>query len=253
MMCDYSRRNKQYKRCCAALSAFVLLAGLLFVTSANAQSRPGWCQPDQRPKINIRPKSRDVEYDFSKSIAQINRKKIDTKSPYSDDVISRAGGLMSGGIRTNHRFKIATKTQRRRNLACAWFDTITVRITIEPTIYVAREFDKGSCPRRAILEHEHKHISVDRKIVDKYAKQIGHAVKDYVDSNRVYGPVRASRLKNLQQRMSDHLSRVISQIGRRMERERNRRQQGIDTRQEYKRVREQCRESQWPDAFNGRG
>jgi hypothetical protein len=252
-MRNNSRRYKQYKRFCAALSALLLLAGLLFADSANAQNRPGWCNPEDPPRINIRPESRDIKYDFSKSMAQINRKDIDTKNPYSDDVISKAGGLMSGGIRTKKRFKIATRTQRRQSLACAWFDTITVRIMIEPTIYVAREFEKGSCPRRAILEHEHKHIRVDREIVNKYARKIGRAVKDYVDSNPVYGPVRANRLNNLQQRMSDQLNRLVSTIGKRMERERGRRQQGIDTLEEYERVRAQCSESQWPDAFSGRG
>ena len=234
------------------IAALVLVAVISAAWPASAQSRPGWCVPDKRPQINIRPETKDIDYDFSKSIAQINQKNIDTKSPYSDDVISRAGGLMSGGIRTKHRFKIATKTQRRRNLACAWFDTITVRMTIEPTIYVAREFDKGSCPRRAILEHEQKHIRVDREIVNKYAREIGQAVKGYIDSNPAYGPVRANRLKDLQQRMTDQLDRLVSQVGRRMERERNRRQQNVDTRAEYERVRKQCRESQWPDEFNAR-
>lgn len=252
MMVNHNRRDIRLECTCARAGAFLLLACLFFAHSAHAQSRPGWCEPDKRPQINIRPESRDVTYDFSKSIAQINQKQIDTKSPYSDDVISRAGGLMSGGIRTKQSFKIANKTQRRRNLACAWFDTITVKITIEPTIYVAREFDKGSCPRRAILEHERKHIRVDRDIVNKYAKKIGRAVKEYVDENRVYGPVRANRLRDLQQRMSDQLERLITKVSRRMQRERGQRQQAIDTRKEYERVREQCSTSQWPDEFNGR-
>ena len=229
--------------------AFVVT--LFMLQPASAQDRPGWCAFDKRPEINIKPETKDIKYDFNKSIARINQKTIDTKSPYSDDVISKAGGLMSGGIRTSHRFKVATKTLARRNLACAWFDTITVRITIDPTIFVAREFGKGSCPRRAILEHEHKHIRVDREIVNKYAKKIGRALKSYVDKNPVYGPVRASRLKSLQQRMTDQLDRLTSQIGRRMEQERKRRQQAIDTRKEYERVRNECPESQWPTKFNG--
>ena len=234
-------------------ASFVVFLGcLLLAPIANAQDRPGWCRPDNPPEINIKPASEDIDYDFSLSIAEINKKKIDTENPYGDGVISRAGGLMSGGIRTKHRFRIATKTKRRDNLACAWFDTITVRMIIEPTIYVAREFDKGSCPRRAILDHEQKHIRVDRQVVNKYAKEIGHTLKDYVDKYNIYGPVRARRLKDLQARMADRLKRIITQVSRRMERERSQRQQAIDTRAEYKRVRKQCPESQWPDAFNSR-
>ena len=220
-----------------------LLVSLFWLQQANAQNRPDWCEPNKRPEVNIKPESDEVKYDFSKSIAQINRKNIDTKNPYSDNVITKAGGLMSGGIETRRRFEIGTKEQIYMKQACAWYDRIIVRIKIEPTIYIAREYGKQSCPHRAILEHEQQ----------KYARKFGRAVKNYVDNNRVYGPVPSTRLQNMQKRMTDQVNRVISRIGRRMERERQRRQQAVDTRKEYERVRKQCPESQWPDEFGSRG
>ena len=230
-----------------------LISSLFCLQPADAQNRPEWCEPDKRPEINIKPKSDKVKYNFSKSIDQINRKNIDTKNPYSDNVITKAGGLMSGGIETRHRFEIGTKERTYKKQVCAWYDKITVRIKIEPTIFVAREFGKNSCPRRAILEHEQKHIRVDREIVQKYARKFGRAIKNYIDNNHVYGPVPSDGFKNMQKRMTDQINWVISRVGRRMERERQRRQQAVDTRKEYERVRNQCPASQWPDEFGNRG
>lgn len=220
----------------------LLLLASIIPNNAIAQSHGDWCYARSAPYIDIVPRTDAIQYDFTKSEAELNSFKIDTVNPYGENVIVDVGGLMAGGIELKHSAKVGYVSNPNNGLACLWFDSLTVDIGISPTIYVAREYNKGTCMHNAILEHEMKHIEVDRQIVNKYANVIGYKLNDFLSQNSVYGPFPDSQIHTMQQQMTNQISDIIRNSTDIMKQDRAAAQQAIDSREEYDRVSGLCKD-----------
>ena len=200
-----------------------------------------WCKPDRGPKIDVKTSTDQVNWDYSKSEKDLNRFKIDTVNPYGNNIITDVGGLMQGGIELAERMSFRNITNNRMGQVCYWFDTVTVTLHIKPTIFIASEFPQGTCKHNAIRDHELKHIQVDREIVNKYAALIGKAVKDELDRQAVYGPYKVAQAKEVEKYMTGRLESVLKYYSAMMSDERKRRQQVVDSLNEYESVNKACR------------
>jgi hypothetical protein len=220
------------------------LVALCFAGAAPAVAGSGgnsWCKAEKAPRIEVKTSTDQVTWDFTKSEKQLNNFKIDTKNPYGSSIITDVGGLMQGGIQLKETMRFNTLTHRGLNQICYWFDAVTVTLHIEPTIYIAREFPRNSCKHNAIKEHEMKHITVDREIVNKYATVIARSLKTELDRQTVYGPYRVSQSKEVEIYMKDRLESILRKHAKEMEDERRVRQQAVDSLAEYERVNRMCR------------
>lgn len=220
-----------------ALTA-LLGSGVFAVPEASAKS---WCTPTKTPTINIRASTDQISYDFSLSEKQLNRFNISTVNPYGDNVITDVGGLMKGGIKTQQKMTFGTLTNRQTGQMCMWYDMVDVLIHIQPTIYIASEFPRGTCMHKAIMAHEQKHIQVDREIVNKYAALIGKALKNDIYKQAVFGPVPINQQNQLHQTIKGHMQYILQKYISDMSAERKARQQQIDSLPEYERVNHQCK------------
>ncbi len=219
------------------------LAGLAF-SSADARASSGggkWCKAETTPVIDVKTSTDKVTWDFSKSEKQLNNFNIDTVNPYGKEVITDVGGLMQGGIVTKESIAYKTLTHNGLNQVCYWYDKIIVSLHIMPTIYIASEFPQGSCKHNAIREHEMKHISVDREIVNKYAHIIGQAIQQSVREQSVFGPYAVAHSAQAEAFMKARLENTLKYYSKMMDDERRRRQQLVDTLAEYERVNKMCR------------
>lgn len=207
---------------------------------ASSGSHP-WCRAEKAPRIEVKTSTDQVMWDFSKSEKQLNRFKIDTNNPYGSDVITDVGGLMQGGIELKESMRFNTLTHRGLNQICYWFDSVSVTLHIQPTIFIATEFPRGTCKHNAIREHELKHITVDREIVNKYATMIANALKKELDQQTVYGPYKLAQAKEVEAYMKTRLETILRTHARKMEEERKTRQQAVDNLTEYERVNRMCR------------
>ena len=207
---------------------------------ASSNNHP-WCKADKAPRIEVKTSTDQVTWDFTKSEKQLNSFKIDTKNPYGTDVITDVGGLMQGGVELKETMRFNTLTHQGLNQVCYWFDAVSVTLHIQPTIFIATEFPRGTCKHDAIKEHELKHIAVDREIVNKYATLIANALKRELDQQTVYGPYRRAQAKEVEAYMKNRLETILRKQARDMEEERKKRQQAVDNLAEYERVNRMCR------------
>ena len=217
-----------------------ILAGCLIWISATEARADEWCVPTTAPSITVRPSTDDISYNFSLSKKQLDHFDITTVSPYANNVITDVGGLMKGGIETQQKMNFGILTNQTTGQVCFWHDSIDVFIHIKPTIYVASEFPEGSCMHNAILEHEQKHVTVDREIVNKYAQLIGSALQADVARYRIYGPAPLSQQPALESQLKTRIQSLIGMYTTQMSDERRNRQQQIDNLGEYERVNHMC-------------
>lgn len=207
----------------------------------SAKADNAWCTARQAPQINIKTSTDNISYDFSKSEKQLNTFHIDSVNPYGDNVITDVGGLMEGGISLSQSMEYGTLTNTGTQQICYWYTKVDVTLHIQPTIYVASEFPKGSCKHNAILEHEHQHVIIDREIVNKYAALIGTSLQTELARQKIYGPIPLNQKTWLEQSLKDRMQSLLSAYGNQMNAERKQRQQAFDNINEYQRVNKMCR------------
>jgi hypothetical protein len=148
---------------------------------------------------------------------------------------------MSGEIKTSSNVSIMSETYPALNAACLMINKITVKIHVDPTIYIAREYRKGSCMYASVLEHEQKHVRTDRILVNKYTGLIARALDaEFKKTNYAFGPVRSHNMDEEQRRISYVSSKIVKELSEKMNAERRVLQQNIDTLEEYNRVSRKC-------------
>ena len=204
------------------------------------EHRKKWCHVTWDPKINIVPITDKVKYDYSLSTKELSTFHIDTDSPYDDDVITDVGGLMSGRINIDHEIEL--DEEYHDGLHCFFYKEINVEIAISPKVYIAKEYPKGTCMFDEIKKHENKHVLVDRKVVNKYAKKVGIKLVDLINEEMLVGPVREKDSQLATDYLRNKVKAEINYIAKQMYDERNRRQQLVDSLGEYQDVTDNCRE-----------
>ena len=200
------------------------------------------CQAKAPPKINVVPSNSKVKYDFTKTKEQLNQVDVDTISPYGPNHKTYVSGLMSGSIQVKSQIGFIQETYDRLGVGCAYLKSIDVEIHIDPTIFVASEYPKGSCMHNAVLTHEYKHVREDQLIVNKYANVIGKALASIVEARGPsFGPYEVAKIPVVQENVQKSFGEVLKRYNQQMNEERQHRQQGIDTLEEYQSIGKECK------------
>lgn len=198
--------------------------------------------PDREPtKINIVPHTAEVQYDYSQSLRDIQNYQTDTVDPYGFHGQTVTQGFMKGQIGLEQKIRFGQSKNPRYGYACVWYHDITVNIHIDPKIVIARELYHDPCMRRAIINHELKHVRVDREIVNKYAKSMGNKLMSALKSRGFSaGPFDLSRLPEVQSKMQRVVHQVLELEYQKLGIERQERQRAVDSRAEYDSVDQEC-------------
>lgn len=204
------------------------------------------CKPTEQTKINVRPATQPVKYDYSKSIAQMQNIESDTVNPYSYHAVTRTQGLMEGAIKVEQEIKLGNKKMQNYGGLCVWYKEINIDIEIDPTIHIAREVHEDKCMNQAVLAHEMGHVKIDRQLVNEYSSKIGQALYDELKQRGFVAFVPMKEMQSAGYRMQKTVYQIVEHEYKRMELDRIDRQRAHDTLEEYNRVSQEC-----PD-FNSR-
>jgi hypothetical protein len=198
------------------------------------------CPAQKKARVDIQWRSEPIKYDYSATTAQLNAKPIDSNNPYGKHTSTDVGGLMSGNIEYKSKVGVTTLLYPTSRVACLWVDSVTIDIVIDPTINIAAEHPKGTCKHNAILEHEHKHVAIDREVVSEYMEKMRAAGTLAVQKVGVVGPKSEADLALYKDKMTSYVSDAVKTQADMMYAERARRQKGLDNKAEYDRVAAMC-------------
>ena len=199
------------------------------------------CTAPNSPEVSVSTKESSVQYNNTRSQEDLTRMETDTVSPYARNVRTHVGGLMKGEVSVAQNIRFYHETYSTVRAGCLYIDTVKVDITMKPTIYIAKNHRKGSCMYNAILEHEKKHVMADRALVAKYRSIIAKALETAVrDAGASHGPYPASKLGAYQNALQKELQNVVHIYSAKLTEERKKKQQNIDTLEEYESVQAKC-------------
>lgn len=212
------------------VSSVLILAGNVAVCPAHPPT-----------KINIVPRSEKVEYDYSQTLKEIQNYSTDTVDPYGFHGTTVTQGFMKGTVQLEHGIKFGHHIDKKHGFVCLWYEEITVKLHIDPTIVIAKELYKDKCMRKAILGHELKHVRVDRQIVNKYAKLMGgKLVKALTSRGFSAAPIEAHRIKEVSRKMQRVVEQILMLENQKMNIDRQERQREVDSLEEYNSVDDKC-------------
>lgn len=197
------------------------------------------CTINQAPIINIVPQTKEIEYDGTKTSAQLTAVKSDTVSPYGLGVDTTTGGLRHDQPRMLLSITTNNIVNKKTQTFCMSYATITVGILLQPRIYLAKEFNSGQCGKM-VLGHEKKHVTTDRWVMNKYSKQMGLAIQQLVNSSGVIGPLPVAQMEQAQTMMNQRIDNAIHATVEQMKQEMHIRQGHVDSLEEYERVNQYC-------------
>lgn len=193
------------------------------------------CPKAPKPKLNFSMKKKETKFNFSKDTKQLSRENL-TKS-------SQLAGWINEGIMSSKfpNYKIEAVVNGvifpGANKACYWIEEIDFSWVFEPTIYVAKEYEKGSCKYRTVIAHERKHVEIDIGILVKYKDYIRKNLEKQVEKSIETGLIDASSNYDLLGKIERDLKPVIDV----MVKDRTIEQGKIDTQEEYIRLGNMCR------------
>ncbi|MFY9288487.1 MAG: hypothetical protein WAO98_08290 [Alphaproteobacteria bacterium] len=123
-------------------------------------------------------------------------------------------------------------------LACAHVEHLEATIGYKNVvIYIPREVPQGSCGFDQVMAHEQKHIEVNRQILVEYTPRIQQKLQEYLKINGVFKQIQADYAEKL---LNERLQAILNETAMQVFTENSRRQQLVDTAEEYRRVNSMC-------------
>lgn len=215
-----------------------LTAGTMMILAAGSAKT---CQIPYPTQISIVPKTAELEIDTSQSHEQLQQQNIDTINPYGFSGTTHTNGFMQAELGMKSSVDLDYKQAPQMPAYCIWYKKITIELDINPKIVIAKEVAKDPCMYRAVLTHEMKHVNADRRLANKYAKTVGKKVYEGLKQRGfIAGPIPTENFNEVSARMHKTVSQLVELEYKKMEIERMEFQQGIDSLQEYERVKAQC-------------
>jgi hypothetical protein len=198
------------------------------------------CPVQKSARVDVRWRSEPIKYDNSKTTGELNQRDIDSENPYGVHVSTDVGGLMSGKMEYKSGIQISTVRYPTSRVSCLWIDKVIVDIVIDPTIHISSDYPKGTCRYNAILEHEHKHVAIDRKVVIDHLDRIRSATANAVTKVGMVGPKADETADDFKKKMTEYVQGAIKGAADAMYADRVKRQKALDNKEEYDRVSAKC-------------
>ncbi len=199
------------------------------------------CRLPQAPVVRVMPQTNDISYEFDLDSAALARIRSDSVNPFAASIDTTTGGLRHERPEIRIEVRLGGLHYPARDLTCIWYEQVDVTITLNPQIYIASDFTGRAC-REAILEHEMKHVRVDRTIMNEYAGRLGREIEKTVNQTGALGPYTPSQAEIMQKRMTESVQAAMLSLESGLQQEMRDRQAEVDTKEEYLRVSNICRD-----------
>lgn len=156
-------------------------------------------------------------------------------------------GLAGGEVGTRFETSFETKPVGN-NLYCLNVKRINAVLFVRPQVHIARNFKRGTCEYNAVLRHEDKHVRVLKQAHTEYLPKYQHHLRTTSKKIPKLPPMtlaqanqeRHALVEQIKRNLSSYLEVIMSDVARR--------QQKVDTAEEYQRVAERCRK--WEKRLN---
>lgn len=199
------------------------------------------CDLDKPIHITVTPSTSSVKLDYSRDLREIQKTKTDTVDPYGIHSKSVTQGFMEGEISMRRQVDLDFSVNPSSTDVCLWYKSIDVDVNIDPKIVIAKEVKGDQCMHKAVMDHEMKHVLVDRELVSEYAGIIERELHARLKRiGFVLGPIPVGEAQKYADAMVKFVMEITQKHYNEMSKERFLRQSYVDSLEEYERVKKLC-------------
>ena len=208
---------------------------LLLFGPAAALAAP--CPKPPKPSLTVEVREGTVETDFATPLKRLQSLAAERRGPPVGPN-AHALGVTESNFASNaeYSFWIARLSD---GTVCAAPQSVRLRVGFpRHTIHVGRELRQDRCVFDTVLEHERRHVAVDKKALAEWVPDLRRRYGAAIARTAMVTGRSADRVsKTLEERLNKALQAELDDFGRL----RDRRQATVDTPQEYARVGRACR------------
>ena len=207
------------------------------------------CRAPKPTEISVAPVSTKVQLHTDKSLAELQGVETATINPHSFGGVSVMQGYAQASIKAGGETKLDyAPAEGYRDAICIWYDKITIRFDVDPSIHLAKEVYKDRCMRKAVYDHEMKHVMPDRKLINQYSNIVARKLSDQLRQRGfVVGPIPIDQAEGVAARMQQTVGQILELEFKRFELDRAEAQGRVDSLEEYQRVSKLCPLFKVPD------
>jgi hypothetical protein len=222
----------------------IMLLSMVFAPMALADLCDGAIA---KATVEVKTKTGALSYDARTGLKELTKKaRADKALPATASTYSM--GLTAANWHSDARFRL-TGRPVQGDTFCWSVSSLEVTITLDATIYIAKEILRDSCAWKQVNEHEQKHVKLDKKLLAGLPAIIEPKI-------------RAARWQTVQSKDGKDALAIIDQVARKTISDamdafveyRNKLQLAqIDTAAEYQRVDDACSDAEWGTIFKRAG
>ncbi len=221
----------------AALMRFLSLLYLCVILSYDAQA--GGCVRNT-PKTYLYSDITQIEYVRTHHAQDL------TELHQSDSTVL---GLAGGPVGTKFEV-IFEATPYQDKLYCLNVKKVEATFFANPTVYIARNFGRGSCEYNAVLRHELKHVNELKKTFHEYTPHYQRHLYQVAQDLPEIAPVTLDNINIIKQEIVENIESNMSKFQSDIMFELAKRQQEVDSQREYQRVQNVCH--RWDKKLDGK-
>lgn len=210
----------------------------------------GACPEMPPPDVFVRTVRHETIVNNTLSQQELENFKADTDLPLQMQNMAHVetGGLMRGYITIGYKINMDTVPVADGGDVCVRYQAIEVTLEMKPEIYIARQYQPGSCWYHEIMQHEESHIDMDQVVIDKYAKRVedGLSMAFSMQGDNIFGPVPTEQVGNIKKTIGNNVVSMVTILTQDMMRERIEKQRVVDSLQGYAYLMNSCYTGEGP-------
>lgn len=224
-----------------ALIRFALL-GLCAIAAHPVHAGTLVCNGKAPPLVEIAVEVADPVIDFNVTKDALNRKFRNIPIKDADIYHAELDAVMTGALTVGNAINLTESRSASGAEACVGFDRLRVTFRMEPRIYLASEKTHDDCMARVLLEHELKHVQIDKDILAKYQTQARESLEFAfgMPTDVMVGPVPVSLIPDVKAELNGRVQGALTGIVRQVMVERLDRQREFDSHAEYAHLSNSC-------------
>lgn len=208
----------------------IAAVGLLHLASGGGEGvMPSvQCQLHHPLTIRVAPNLAPVDYDYTKTNAELNEIGDQAYSPYDDMHKTELRGLTVGRQYLRHKIDFYYEHYPHAKAACLQIKHIDVSMDYHPTVYVSREYRQGSPIFNNVLRHEKQHVRITQDVLDEYAPLLERRLRRALQGRYQLGPFAVEQMDTMQAQLAQRVTAIKQEVNQQMLQEAQRRHNRFD-------------------------
>jgi hypothetical protein len=187
----------------------------------------------QRPTIAVKVQVLEPRLDLTQGMRAISDNPHNAVPRWLE---GEAPALGATSVSVDGKWELTLRTMPRGDGGlCVGLQHIEMHLSAHTRVLVAKEIKKDSCVWKVVIDHERKHVRLDRGLFPKLAQLIEQKAR-----REIPGAVAAASMEEGNELHSATLNRFLASVAAEFERQRNEKQLAIDSPQEYQRTSKIC-------------